>query len=46
MEMNAKYENMKRLVKKMNEDERELMMEINYIKKKIERETKEGLMLD
>jgi hypothetical protein len=35
MEMNAKYENMKRLVKKMNEDERELMMEINYIKKKI-----------
>lgn len=33
--MNTKYENMKRLVKKMNKDERELMMEINYIKNKI-----------
>jgi hypothetical protein len=31
MEMNAKYEQMKRLVKNMNSDQKELILEINYI---------------
>ena len=40
MEMNAKYEQIKGLVKRMNDDERELIMEINFLKKKIDKETK------
>ena len=36
MEMNTKYEQMKGLVKTLGEEDTELMMEINYIKRKIE----------
>lgn len=46
MEMNAKYEEMKQFVKKMNDEERELILEINYMKKKIEKENAEGKRLD
>ncbi len=38
--MNAKYEQIKGLVKRMNNDEKELIMEINFLKKKIDKETK------
>ncbi len=38
MEMNAKYEQMKGLVKKMNDEEKEIVLEINYFKSKIQLE--------